>query len=66
MVKGTIKRFDAKQGFGFFKTLETDDVFFHIKDMKKGLLTFEFDVEKTEKGLKAINIKKTKQVITIL
>ena len=64
-MKGTVKMFNAEKGFGFITTEEGKDVFFHysslLMDQFKTAASgekVEFDVEETEKGLRAINIKK--------
>ncbi len=57
MAKGTINKLMADRGFGFIKTEEQKDLFFHRNDLQG--LTFEsltegqeveFEVERTDKG----------------
>ena len=64
-MKGTIKMFNADKGYGFIRTDDGKDVFFHyssllMDDFKTATSgeKVEFDVEETEKGSRAINIKK--------
>lgn len=64
-MKGKVIRFNKKKGFGFIKTADDKDVFFHyselimegFKDIAVGS-EVEFDVEETAKGLRASKIKK--------
>ena len=64
-MKGKVIRFNKNKGFGFIKTADDKDVFFHyselvmegFKDIAVGS-DVEFDVVETEKGLRANNIKK--------
>ena len=64
-MKGKVIRFNKNKGFGFIKTADDKDVFFHyselvmegFKDIACGS-DVEFDVVETEKGLRANNIKK--------
>lgn len=61
---GTINSYDPFKGFGFIRRLEGKDVFFHYTSLKikeehiaEGVKV-SFSVEKTEKGLKAVDVKK--------
>lgn len=64
-MKGKVIRFNKNKGFGFIKTSDDKDVFFHyselvmegFKDIAVGS-DVEFDVVETEKGLRARNVKK--------
>lgn len=64
-MKGKVIRFNKNKGFGFIKTSDDKDVFFHyselvmegFKDIAVGS-DVEFDVVETEKGLRATNVKK--------
>lgn len=64
-MKGKVIRFNKNKGFGFIKSDDGHDVFFHysalvmdgFKDIAVESLV-EFDVEETEKGLRAANVKK--------
>jgi CspA family cold shock protein len=62
--EGTVKFFNFKKGFGFITVKDSDEeIFVHstglidkIKDNKK----VTFDVEKTDKGLTAVNVRLVK------
>lgn len=61
-MKGTVKWYNNKRGFGFIKGDDGNSVFAHRSDLsffevylKKGDLT-EYKVEKTKSGDKAIDI----------
>ncbi len=63
-MKGRVKNFNNKKGYGFIKTEEGKDLFFHYSDIiMEGYKTVsagqivEFEVIETDKGLRAINIK---------
>jgi len=66
-LKGKVKWFHPVKGYGFLET-ENDDLFFHISEME-GYKSFrvkigeevEFEIGKSEKGNKAVNIKKIKE-----
>lgn len=61
MTTGTIKT-KTDKGFGFIAVEGSDDVFFHNSacsgqfDSLQVGQTVQFDVEKGEKGLKALNV----------
>jgi CspA family cold shock protein len=63
MTKGTVKWFNESKGFGFIAREDGDDVFVHhtsisgtgFKSLSEGQAV-TFDVEKTPKGLRAINV----------
>jgi len=64
-MKGTVKWFDAKKGYGFITGEDGKDVFVHHSNIKmegyKQLAEndeVEFQTEKSEKGLKAVNVVK--------
>ena len=65
-MKGKVIRFNKNKGFGFIKSEDDKDVFFHyselvmegFKDISVGS-NVEFDVVETDKGLCANNVKKT-------
>lgn len=61
---GKVKNFNNGKGFGFIKTEEGKDLFFHYSELQmEGFKTVnpgqtvEFEVIETEKGLRAVNIK---------
>lgn len=60
---GKVKNFNKEKGYGFIKTDEGKDVFFHYSELKmEGFKTVEpnksveFEVIETEKGQRAVNI----------
>lgn len=64
-MKGKVIRFNKNKGFGFIKAEDGNDVFFHYSALvMEGFKDIavesevEFDVEETEKGLRAANVKK--------
>lgn len=62
-MKGTIKWYNSMKGYGFIKGEDEKDVFVHRSDIPEGTsLTegdnVEYDIEKTDRGVKATNIKK--------
>lgn len=62
-MKGTVKWFDSKKGYGFIAGEDGRDVFVHYssvlvngyKTLEAGQ-TVEFDKEETDRGVKAINV----------
>lgn len=64
-MKGKVIRFNKNKGFGFIKGEDGNDFFFHYSALvMEGFKDIpvesevEFDVEETEKGLRAVNVKK--------
>ena len=63
MGKGRVKIWFEGKGYGFIRSQETsDEIFFHkaeIESDKKVIegQKVEFEVKKTSKGLKAVNVK---------
>lgn len=65
-MKGTIKWYNAKKGFGFIKTDDENDVFVHKSEVPNGTFLnegdkVEYEVKDAEKGKVAINIKKIEE-----
>jgi CspA family cold shock protein len=62
MVNGTVKFYNSMKSFGFIAQDEGEDVFVHASGIVEGPISdndqVEFDVEKGDKGLKAVNVKK--------
>jgi CspA family cold shock protein len=64
-MKGKVKMFNKEKGYGFIRTDDNRDVFFHHSSiLMDGYKTaepgepVEFEVEETDKGPRAKNIKK--------
>ena len=69
MASGRVKWFDSKKGFGFIEAAELDgDVFVHhtgiagdgYHHLKEGDKV-EFELEETEKGPQAVNVRVTEE-----
>ncbi len=65
MVKGKVKWFNEKKGFGFIEREEGDDVFVHYSSITgDGFRTLsegdvvEFEVEDSPRGPQATNVRK--------
>ena len=65
MIKGTVKWFNAKKGFGFLSDEQGNDVFVHFSAIKmEGFKVLEegdaveFEVVEGEKGPQAANVSK--------
>jgi len=64
-MKGTVKMFNKEKGYGFIRGEDGKDYFFHysvlvmddFKTAEKGE-NVEFDVQESERGLRANNVKK--------
>lgn len=62
-MKGKIKWFNAKKGYGFIIGEDEKEIFVHRNDVPSGTYLndndqVEYSVESTEKGMQAKNIKK--------
>ena len=64
MMRGTVKWFDSRKGFGFITREDGEDIFVHWSAIQvDGFKTLqenqkvEFDVQKSSKGLQAINVR---------
>ncbi len=64
-MKGKVISFNKNKGYGFISTSEGQDVFFHYSQLvMEGFKDIdvdqevEFDIEESERGLRATNIKK--------
>jgi len=64
MIKGTVKWFNEKKGFGFLSQEDGDDVFVHyssiqssgFKNLTEGQ-SVEFETQEGPKGLQAVNVR---------
>ena len=64
MVSGTVEKLEKGSGFGFIKTEDGTEVFFHqrwlryirFRDIKIGS-KLVFDIQKGHRGFKALNIR---------
>ncbi|MBQ1547704.1 MAG: cold shock domain-containing protein [Lachnospiraceae bacterium] len=63
-MKGTVKWFNGKKGYGFISDMDGNDLFFHFSALQMdGYKTIdqgaevEYEVTEGEKGPQAINVK---------
>jgi len=70
MPKGTITRLIADRGYGFIRTEEEGDIFFHFHRNELVGIAYEsltegqqveFEIIRTPKGLEAINVRPARQ-----
>ncbi len=63
--KGKVKNYDDSKGYGFIYSAQfLDSLFFHVNDCEdevKAGDVVEFETEKGQKGLKAVNVRKKEQ-----
>jgi len=62
-MKGKVKWFNYRKGFGFIEGEDGKDIFVHQNDLTEGTNlneedNVEYEKEESEKGPKAINVKK--------
>jgi CspA family cold shock protein len=62
-MKGTIKWYNARKGYGFIEGEDGKDIFVHKTSLPEGVFVnegdkVEYETEDSERGLKAVNIKK--------
>ena len=63
-MKGNVKVFNNSKGFGFIAAEDGKEYFVHQSALGEGVRlnendAVEFDVEKGDRGLKAVNVKKS-------
>lgn len=63
-MRGKVKWFNDQKGFGFIASEAGGDIFVHFSSVQMGgrktlteMQAVEFDVEKSEKGPRAVNVK---------
>ena len=61
-MKGTVKFFNEQKGFGFIASEDGSEYFVHQTALEEGVTlhendAVEFDVEKGDRGPKAVNVK---------
>ncbi|MBU7046972.1 MAG: cold shock domain-containing protein [Theionarchaea archaeon] len=62
-MKGTIKWYNARKGYGFIQGEDGKDVFVHQSEVPQGTFLnegdrVEFNVESSERGPKAVGVRK--------
>ena len=64
-MKGTVKWFNDRKGFGFIEGEDKKDIFVHRNSLPEGTYLddgdqVEYEIEASDKGPQAINVKKLK------
>ncbi len=64
-MKGTVKWFNDRKGFGFIEGENEKDIFVHRNSLTEGTVidegdNVEYEIETSDKGPNAINVKKIK------
>jgi len=64
-MKGTIKWYNDMKGYGFIECEDGNDVFVHRTAISMGIILsegdqVEFEIEDSDRGQRAINVKKQK------
>jgi CspA family cold shock protein len=62
-MKGKVKWYNARKGFGFISGEDGKDIFVHRTNVPEGIYlneddNVEFEIEETDKGLQATKLKK--------
>jgi CspA family cold shock protein len=62
MTTGTVKWFNPRKRYGFIEQDEGEDIFVHESGIVSGYIKegdrVEFDVEQSDRGPRAVNVKK--------
>ena len=64
-MKGKVKWYNSQKGYGFIEDEDGKDVFIHKNEVPMGTFLneedeVEFDIQKTDRGPQASNVKKNK------